>query len=73
MPQTGGDHRGKGGRNKKAIDSASGKEEDNRIGYINTVLEYYLHINPNDLTDEEWAEKMAQIADIREREAKANK
>lgn len=34
------------------------------------MLEYYLHIDPNKLTDEEWAEKFAQVADIRKREVK---
>jgi hypothetical protein len=32
------------------------------------MLEYYLHINPDKLSDEEWAEKLAQLQDIRERE-----
>lgn len=31
---------------------------------------YYLHIDPNKLTDEEWAEKFKQLADIRKREGK---
>ena len=46
--------------------------ESNWIGYINTMMEYYLGINPNDLSDEEWAEKFAQLNDIREQEAKAS-
>lgn len=33
-----------------------------------TMLEYYLHIDPTTLTDEEWAEKLAQLADIRKKE-----
>lgn len=40
----------------------------NWIGYVNTMLEYYLHINPNELSDEEWAEKFKQLSDIRMRE-----
>ncbi len=32
------------------------------------MLEYYLHIDPSTLTDEEWAEKLAQLADIRKKE-----
>lgn len=36
------------------------------------MLEYYLHIDPNKLSDEEWAEKIAQLADIRKRENKVN-
>ena len=47
--------------------------ESNWIGYINTMLEYYLHINPDKLTDEQWGEKFAQLNDIREKEAEANK
>lgn len=38
------------------------------MGYIDTMLEYYLHIDPSTLTDEEWAEKLAQLADIRKKE-----
>lgn len=33
------------------------------------MLEYYLHINPNELTDEEWAEKYAQLTEIRKNES----
>lgn len=36
-------------------------------------MRYYLHIEPEKLSDEEWAETFAQLIDIREREAKANK
>jgi hypothetical protein len=36
------------------------------------MLEYYLHIDPHSLTDEEWAEKFAQLQNIRQEEAKAN-
>lgn len=32
------------------------------------MLEYYLHIDPNPLTDAQWAEKIMQLADIRKRE-----
>ena len=41
------------------------------LGYT-TVLEYYLGINPQTLTDDEWAEKFAQLQNIREQEAKTN-
>ena len=44
--------------------------EHNFVGYVDTMLEYYLHIDPSKLTDEEWAEKFAQVADIRKREGK---
>jgi hypothetical protein len=36
---------------------------------MNTMLEYHLHIDPGTLTDNEWAEKINQLADIRKREA----
>ncbi|HOU67778.1 MAG TPA: hypothetical protein PKW49_04220 [Paludibacteraceae bacterium] len=42
--------------------------KDNWVGFIDTMLEYYLHINPADLTDEQWAEKFAQLAEIRKAE-----
>jgi len=34
------------------------------------MLEYYLGIDPNKLTDKEWAEKFMQVATIREMENK---
>nr|DAI68463.1 MAG TPA: Protein of unknown function (DUF2540) [Caudoviricetes sp.] len=37
------------------------------------MLRYYLHIDPDTLTDEEWAQTIAQLADIRKNEAKANR
>ena len=43
--------------------------ENNWIGYVNTMLQYHLHIaEPDSLTDEEWAEKFKQLEDIRKRE-----
>ena len=35
---------------------------------VNAQLRYHLHIDPSTLTDEEWAEKLAQLADIRKKE-----
>jgi len=35
------------------------------------MMRYYLHINPDELSDEQWAETFKQLADIREREQKA--
>ncbi|WP_262601914.1 hypothetical protein [Kaistella daneshvariae] len=35
---------------------------------MDTMLEYYLGIDPEKLTDEEWAEKIAQLDDIRQKE-----
>lgn len=40
----------------------------NPIAYINTMLQYYLHIDPDTLDDQRWAEKFMQLADIRKRE-----
>ena len=39
------------------------------VGDIDTMLEYYLHIDPSTLSDDEWAEKFKQLGDIRRREA----
>jgi hypothetical protein len=33
------------------------------------MLEYYLHIDPGRLADEEWATKIKQLEDIRQKEA----
>jgi hypothetical protein len=32
------------------------------------MMEYYLRIDPDTLTDEAWAQKYKQLADIRQRE-----
>lgn len=40
---------------------------------ITELLQYYLHIDPRQLTDEEWAQKYAQLSDIRRREADGGK
>ena len=53
-----------------ALEKADGSLEHNFVGYVDTMLEYYLHIDPSELTDEEWAEKFKQLADIRKREVK---
>lgn len=42
--------------------------QHNPIAYIDTMLEYYLHIAPSTLSDAQWAEKFMQLADIRKRE-----
>lgn len=36
---------------------------------MDTVLAYYLGIDPQPLSDAEWAKKLAQLKDIRQREA----
>ena len=40
----------------------------NPVGYIDTMLRYYLHIDPDTLDDNQWAEIFMQLADIRKRE-----
>ena len=41
------------------------------IGYFNTLIRYYLHQDPDGLSDQQWAETIAQLKHIRESEAKA--
>lgn len=43
--------------------------EADEIGYLNTMLRYYLHIDPDMLTDQQWAITIAQLRDIRRKEA----
>jgi hypothetical protein len=43
--------------------------ENNWIGFVNTAIQYYLRIDPDNLSDEQWAEKFAQLMVIRENEA----
>ncbi|MBQ5958994.1 MAG: hypothetical protein IJL44_07410 [Bacteroidales bacterium] len=50
--------------------NAVGTIDRNPIGYIDTMLEYYLHIDPSGLNDQQWAEKLKQLADIRQKELK---
>lgn len=50
--------------------AARGSIRHNPVGYIDTMLEYYLHIDPSTLSDAQWAEKFMQISEIRKREAK---
>lgn len=35
---------------------------------MDTCLEYYLHINPSELSDVEWVQKIKQLEDIRKKE-----
>ena len=43
----------------------------NKIGYINTLMRYHLHINPDELSDEQWAQTFKQLAEIRKTESEA--
>jgi hypothetical protein len=47
---------------------------DNPIEYQNNLLRYYLHINsPDELSDDTWTMCLAQLEDIRKKEAQAGK
>ena len=66
----------KGGAHKKVIEASDGSEHGEcagRISYMNTLMRYYLHIDPDSMSDEEWALTFAQLCDIRRREAEAVK
>ncbi|CAA0253818.1 conserved hypothetical protein [Tenacibaculum maritimum] len=52
------------------LKGAKGCPDNNPIGYINTLLEYHLGINPKELSNKAWAEKFAQLVEIRKREGK---
>ena len=52
------------------LTAACGTLESNPVGYIDTMQQYYPHIDSAPLSDAQWAEKFLQLADIRKREAK---
>lgn len=37
------------------------------------MMRYYLHCNPDEMSDQRWAITFAQLADIRKKEGAANK
>lgn len=39
--------------------------------FFNTVMRYYLHLDPDSLSDEEWAHTYRYLREIREMEAKS--
>jgi len=43
------------------------------IRQINAQLRYYLHLDPDKLTDVEWANAWKELEWVRSEEAKANK
>lgn len=43
------------------------------MGYLNTMLRYYLHIDPDTLSDQQWAQTIAQLRHIRQTEAGTRK
>lgn len=51
------------------MSGADGRMEADWVGYCDNLLRYYLHIDPSGLTDAQWAQALAQLADIRQREA----
>lgn len=42
------------------------------IGYLNTLMRYYLHLDPDSLSDVEWAWEIRFLREIREEEARRN-
>lgn len=47
-------------------------QPDDTIRKINIQLRYYLRIDPDSLTDKEWADRFQELVWIRQEEAKAN-
>lgn len=45
--------------------------EDGDVLFLNTMLRYYMHMDPDTLSDEEWAHTIRYLIDIRRMEAKA--
>ena len=37
------------------------------VGYFNTLIRYYLHMDPDQLSDQQWAQSIAQLKHIRQR------
>jgi hypothetical protein len=52
---------------------ADGSPEADVIGYFNTLIRYYLHQDPDTLTDAEWALTVAQLKHIRQSESNQKK
>jgi hypothetical protein len=48
---------------------ADGSPDADFIGYFNTMIRYYLHQDPEELSDQQWAITIKQLEDIRKREA----
>jgi hypothetical protein len=51
-----------------------GAEDDEHpnVLYLDTLLRYYMHVDPWTLSDEEWAWTIAYLIDIRKQESKGN-
>lgn len=39
------------------------------VGYFNTLIRYYLHMDPDALSDQQWAQTIAQLKHIRQSES----
>lgn len=50
---------------------ADGRPEADMVGYFNTLIRYYLHMDPDGMSDLQWAQTIAQLKHIRESEGKA--
>lgn len=48
-------------------------DEHPDVLYLNTLLRYYMHLDPDTLSDEEWAWTISYLIDIRTKENKATK
>ena len=48
---------------------ADGRPEANPIGYFDTLLRYYLGVDPDSLSDQQWAQMLAQLRHIRQSES----
>ena len=63
----------KTGRYKKALaDADVPGAKDGDVLFLNTLLRYYMNIDPDTLSDEEWAWTIRYLIDIRKVESKAN-
>ena len=40
------------------------------VGYFDTLIRYYLHMEPDGLSDQQWAQIIAQLKHIRQSESK---
>ena len=39
------------------------------VGYFDNLIRYYLHMDPSGLSDQQWAETIAQLKHIRQSES----
>lgn len=56
----------------KRINDAKGDFKYNPVLYLDTMLRYHLSIEPDTLDDEQYAQTLSILRDIREREAKTD-